>query len=112
LRIRLTAPDPNFLFYLATPATAVVAREVMQAYGAQAGNHPVGTGPFVMGQWKHSDRITLLANRQFRSVSYQGRRVPLLDDGSVSKVSAFFTSHGPSGPDGLAVDSASITALR
>jgi gluconolactonase len=32
-------------------------------------------------------------------------RVPLLDDGSVSKVSAFFTSYGPSGPDGLAVDS-------
>lgn len=31
-------------------------------------------------------------------------RVPLLEDGSVSKVSAFFTSHGPSGPDGLAVD--------
>ena len=31
-------------------------------------------------------------------------RVPLLDDGSVSKVSAFFISHGPSGPDGLAVD--------
>ncbi|MEK8052814.1 SMP-30/gluconolactonase/LRE family protein [Ideonella sp. DXS22W] len=33
-------------------------------------------------------------------------RVPLLDDGSVSKVSAFFTSYGPSGPDGLAVDAA------
>jgi gluconolactonase len=31
-------------------------------------------------------------------------RVPLLPDGSVSKVSQFFTSHGPSGPDGLAVD--------
>ncbi|MFY9510149.1 MAG: SMP-30/gluconolactonase/LRE family protein [Rubrivivax sp.] len=31
-------------------------------------------------------------------------RVPLLDDGSVSKVSAFFTAYGPSGPDGLAVD--------
>jgi gluconolactonase len=31
-------------------------------------------------------------------------RVPLLDDGSVSKVGAFFTSYGPSGPDGLAVD--------
>jgi len=28
----------------------------------------------------------------------------LLDDGSVSKVSAFFRSYGPSGPDGLAVD--------
>jgi gluconolactonase len=33
-------------------------------------------------------------------------RVPLLDDGSVSKVGAFFTSYGPSGPDGLAVDAA------
>jgi gluconolactonase len=32
-------------------------------------------------------------------------RVPLLPDGSVSKVSQFFTSYGPSGPDGLAVDS-------
>ena len=33
-------------------------------------------------------------------------RVPLLPDGSVSKVSQFFTSYGPSGPDGLAVDEA------
>jgi gluconolactonase len=31
-------------------------------------------------------------------------RVPLLEDGSVAKVGAFFTSYGPSGPDGLAVD--------
>ena len=31
-------------------------------------------------------------------------RVPLLKDGGVAKVSAFFTSYGPSGPDGLAVD--------
>ena len=31
-------------------------------------------------------------------------RVPLMDDGSVSKASAFFTSYGPSGPDGLAMD--------
>ena len=31
-------------------------------------------------------------------------RVPLLEDGSVAKVGQFFTSYGPSGPDGLAVD--------
>ena len=31
-------------------------------------------------------------------------RVPVLPDGSVAKVSQFFTSYGPSGPDGLAVD--------
>ncbi|WP_137172744.1 ABC transporter substrate-binding protein [Massilia sp. HP4] len=62
LRIRLAAPDNNFLFYLATPATGVVAREVIEAYPGQAGNHPVGTGPFMIGEWKRSDRIVLLAN--------------------------------------------------
>jgi gluconolactonase len=31
-------------------------------------------------------------------------RIPLLADGSVSKVGQFFTSYGPSGPDGLAID--------
>jgi ABC-type transport system substrate-binding protein len=62
LRIHLSAPDNNFLFYLATPATGVVAREVIDAYPGQAGNHPVGTGPFMLGDWKRSDRIVLLAN--------------------------------------------------
>ena len=33
-------------------------------------------------------------------------RMPLLADGSASKAGQFFTSYGPSGPDGLAVDSA------
>lgn len=62
LRIRLAEPDNNFLFYLATPATGVVAREVIEAYPGQAGNHPVGTGPFMLGDWKRSDRIVLVAN--------------------------------------------------
>ena len=31
-------------------------------------------------------------------------RMPLLCDGSVSKAGQFFTSYGPSGPDGLAMD--------
>ncbi|OZI37571.1 gluconolactonase [Bordetella genomosp. 10] len=33
-------------------------------------------------------------------------RAPLMEDGSVAKVGQFFTSYGPSGPDGLAVDEA------
>jgi ABC-type transport system substrate-binding protein len=62
LRIRLSEPDNNFLFYLALPASGAVAREVMEAYPGQGGNHPVGTGPFMIGDWKRSDRIVLLAN--------------------------------------------------
>lgn len=96
LRIRLSAPDPNFLYYLAMPATGVVAREVAEAYGSQMGNHPVGTGPFMVGEWKRSDKITLEANPDFRptvfhagagvpadaratAAALEGKRLPLVD---------------------------------
>jgi ABC-type transport system substrate-binding protein len=72
LRIRLKEPDNNFLFYMATPASGVVAREVIEAYPGQAGNHPVGTGPFMIGDWKRSDRIVLLAN-PYSSAVFHGR---------------------------------------
>jgi ABC-type transport system substrate-binding protein len=68
LRIRLTQPDNNFLFYMAMPAASVVAREVIEAYPGQAGNHPVGTGPFMVSEWRHSDRLVLLANPASTSV--------------------------------------------
>ena len=79
LRIRLSAPDNNFLFYLATPASSVVAREVIEAYPGQAGNHPVGSGPFKLGSWKRSDQIVLLAHRQPNAPLVDGKRLPLLD---------------------------------
>lgn len=95
LRIRLKEPDNNFLFYMATPASGVVAREVIEAYPGQAGNHPVGTGPFMIGDWKRSDRIVLLANPYSTAVfaatpgsdpadrqiaaALNGKRLPLVD---------------------------------
>ncbi|WP_313032861.1 ABC transporter substrate-binding protein [Massilia alkalitolerans] len=95
LRIRLKAPDNNFLFYLAMPASSAVAREVIEAYPGQAGNHPVGTGPFMVGEWKRSDRIVLLANPDSTAVFHatpgdnpedkaiaaalEGKRLPRVD---------------------------------
>lgn len=106
LRIRLNEPDPNFLFYLAMPATGVVAREVVEAYGSQLGNHPVGTGPFKVGEWKRSDKIVLLANPTFRdtifhagvgvapedralAASLEGKRLPLVDSVEVRIVEEY-----------------------
>lgn len=79
LRIRLSAPDNNFLFYLATSSSGAVAREVIAAYPGQAGNHPVGTGPFRVGEWKRSDKIVLLAQRQPNAPRIDGKALPLLD---------------------------------
>ncbi|TWI43469.1 ABC-type transport system substrate-binding protein [Pseudoduganella flava] len=94
LQLRLKAPDPSLPFYLALPATGVVAREAAERYGSQLGNHPVGSGPFVIGEWKRSDRITLLANRDYHArfhaeqvapgdsalaAALEGKRLPLVD---------------------------------
>ena len=89
LRIRLSAPDNNFLFYLATPASSVVAREVVEAYPGQVGNHPVGTGPFKVGEWKRSDKIVLLANRDAILTDKDGQRLPLIDKVEVKVAEEF-----------------------
>ncbi len=78
LRLTLKEPDPSLLFYLALPATGAVAKEVTEAYGSQVGNHPVGSGPFVIEEWKRSDKITLAANKGYHQV-WQGKHLPIVD---------------------------------
>lgn len=69
LHIRLKAPDSNFLFELAMPATGAIAREVLDAY--PPGQHPVGTGPYLMKAWLHGEKIELEANPGFRETIFQ-----------------------------------------
>jgi ABC-type transport system substrate-binding protein len=70
LKIRLKQPDLRFLYALAIPNTAAVAREVVDAYGRDFGAHPVGTGPYMLGEYRRSDRIVLVANPGYRAVTY------------------------------------------
>ncbi len=70
LRIRLKQPDYTFAYILAMPATAAVAREVVQAYGNDLGAHPVGTGPYLLKEYQRSNHIVLEANPGFRKVVF------------------------------------------
>ncbi len=70
LRIRLKEPDLRFIYALAVPNTTAVAREVVEAYGLDFGAHPVGTGPYMLGEYKRSSKITLVANPGYREVTY------------------------------------------
>jgi len=70
LRIRLNKPDLRFLYVFAVPNTAAVAREVVEAYGRDFGAHPVGTGPYMIGEYRRSAKVTLVANPAFRETTY------------------------------------------
>jgi ABC-type transport system substrate-binding protein len=71
LRIRLAKPDYNFLYILAMPNVGAQAREVVEAYGTDIGAHPVGTGPYRLGEWKRSAKIVLERNPNFREEYYE-----------------------------------------
>ena len=98
-QVRLAHPSPRFLNNFADPSfTGAVAREVVEAWGDKIGEHPVGTGPFVLKDWKRSSRIVLARNPGYRDVRHDehppaanarlqreaaalaGRRLPLVDE--------------------------------
>jgi ABC-type transport system substrate-binding protein len=70
LRIHLKSPDLRFPYALAVPNMAAQAREVVEAYGNDIGAHPVGTGPYKLGEYRRSTRIVLEANPDFRPMTY------------------------------------------
>jgi ABC-type transport system substrate-binding protein len=70
LRIRLVRPDSNFLYVLAYGGLAAVAREVIEAYGAESRIHPVGTGPYRLEHYVPRSRIVLTANPEYRGFTW------------------------------------------
>ncbi len=59
---RLTAPDPIFLAKVAMPFAAAVPRETVARYGRDFSRHAVGSGPFMLKEWKSGQRIVLVKN--------------------------------------------------
>src|SRR5207244_8167976 len=70
LKITLKNADLRFPYVLAVQNMAAMAREVVEAYGADIGAHPVGTGPYMLGEYRRSARIVLIANPGFREMTY------------------------------------------
>ena len=57
-----------------------VAREVIEAYPGDSMAHPVGTGPFVLKQWRRSSLIVLERNPLYRERFYDQEVDPAPDD--------------------------------
>ena len=96
--VKLALPSPRFPQLFTDPGlTGAVAREVVEHYGDRISEHPVGTGPFRLTEWRRSSRMVLERNPGFREVRYdehppagdtrreaiaarlKGRRMPMVD---------------------------------
>jgi oligopeptide transport system substrate-binding protein len=69
IRIKLNYPSYELLSDLTTAATAAIAREVIAAYGDASGwamANPVGTGPYLLKDWRRGQKIVLEANPGYR----------------------------------------------
>ena len=66
LVIRLVHPDYTMLERLAGLTMMAVAREAIEAAGADVMRRPVGTGPYRLVEWRQASRIVLEANPAFR----------------------------------------------
>jgi ABC-type transport system substrate-binding protein len=104
-QVKLAEPSPRFLYNFTDGSfTGALAREVVEAYGDRIGEHPVGTGPFVLKSWKRSSRIVLARNPNYREVLWnetppagnerlvraadrlKGRRLPMIDELHISVI--------------------------
>jgi ABC-type transport system substrate-binding protein len=70
LRFKLKAIDYLFPYTLAHVPFGAVAREVVEAYGDDVQAHPVGTGPYVLKEWRRAAKIVLEANPGYRDVTW------------------------------------------
>jgi ABC-type transport system substrate-binding protein len=96
--VKVAEPSPRLPLVFADAAVVgAVAREVIEANPDRAMAHPVGTGPFRLGEWRRSSRMLLVRNPNYREVRYaaeppaddplsqaiaarlRGKRLPLVD---------------------------------
>ena len=87
VQIKLGETRPRFVLGLADPSVlGIMAREVVEKYGDRIMEHPVGTGPFMLQEWKRSSKITLARNPGFREKLYQAE--PPTDDAKAQAIAA------------------------
>lgn len=94
LQFILTKPFPQFLYVLARHFCFAVPQEAVQHYGPVFLNHPVGTGPFIIEEFKpQANKIVYHKNPNFRAKRFPaeaseafkhlladaGKQLPLVD---------------------------------
>lgn len=79
VRLVLTKPFAPLLSLLTMPYCRIVPKEAVLKYGEAFGNHPVGTGAFMLHHWEQDRFIELKRNPKYHEFDESGKRLPYLD---------------------------------
>jgi len=93
--VTLVRPCSQFLYFLTMAFSSVVPREAVECYGKEFINHPVGTGPYKLIEWRKGLRLIYCKNPSYRKEYYPvdgspgdkekgflsdaGKQIPLID---------------------------------
>lgn len=83
-QIKLEDFFPPFLGVLAMKYCSVVPKEVVEHFGKEFRNHPVGTGPFQFQLWEEGVKLVLRKNPHYFEKDEEGHRLPYLDAVAIS----------------------------
>jgi oligopeptide transport system substrate-binding protein len=78
-QVKLKQPFPPLLSLLTAQYADVVPHEVVDFYGKDFRNHPVGTGPFKFKYWKEGEVMVFLKNDKYWEKDKDGSTLPHLD---------------------------------
>jgi ABC-type transport system substrate-binding protein len=76
LQVTLVKPWPQVVYMMSHLPTAAVPREAVEHYGEEFINHPVGTGPYRLKEWRHGSKIVLERNPTYREELYPSEGEP------------------------------------
>lgn len=79
LELRLKQPFQPFIGLLSTQYANVVPHEVVEHFGADFREHPIGTGPFQFAFWYEQIALVFHRHPKFWKYDEQGVQLPYLD---------------------------------
>jgi peptide/nickel transport system substrate-binding protein len=88
ITVRMKTPDPTILAALATFNTAILPQKLFDAAAGTTdeekakafAEHPIGTGPFLMTDWKREVSMKLVRNPHYWKKAPDGQALPYLDE--------------------------------
>jgi peptide/nickel transport system substrate-binding protein len=83
-QIKLAKPFASFLGLLTMPYCKVVPKEIVEHFGSDFREHPVGTGPFMFKIWREGEKLVLVKNPHYFELDSNGKQLPYLDAVSIT----------------------------